>query len=521
MIKPLFAAALFVSMFATNIHAQSKLTVDKVYSAYLRNSGTISQEGQIKGYFYLYQSDKIDRHTNEYTLQIVDENLNKVQEIKFEDTKKLSLLESAYNGSSLSFLFKNEEEKLLQMKVYDLDGKLKYTYSRPYNKKTDALMAQYETLHTDEGMNETVFNMGDKGYVSVLPLREGREQTYEVDMYSSQSKKQWTYIPDGDDQKYAFAEYLGSADSLVILEVIRKNKRMSGRGTAHLVGINPVTKKKQFDIDDEDDKYTFVPSSVLPVKGAGKFIAMGNYFDKEANIAKDASKGLAIYEIDNKGNILSKTYNSWAVDIAKHLPTNTKGKVDNIGYLYIHKMMSASNGKFFVVGEGYRRQASAGGIAMTALGAMSGSVGSAGVTKIVVTDLIVMEFDGNYKIKDATIYDKTNNTALGGPASDYLSQHALAMYIKMMGGFDYEFTTGNPEDDNFVICFSDWVKTSDYKGETFNSIRYNGTKFSRDKIELKSKASKMRVLPAKSGSVMIMEYFKKDKKLEFRLEKLG
>ncbi|WP_440134817.1 DUF6770 family protein, partial [Chitinophaga sancti] len=92
MIRRLLTLALFVGASATNVKAQSKLTVDKVYSAYLQNSGTIIQQGQIKGYFYLIQSDKIDRHTNEYTLQIVDENLNKVQDIKFEDTKKLSLL---------------------------------------------------------------------------------------------------------------------------------------------------------------------------------------------------------------------------------------------------------------------------------------------------------------------------------------------------------------------------------------------------------------------------------------------
>ncbi|WP_147319848.1 DUF6770 family protein [Chitinophaga silvisoli] len=521
MIRQLLTVALFVCMFVTNTDGQSRLTVDKVYSAYLQNSGTIIEQGQIKGYFYLYQSDKIDRRTNEYTLQIVDENLNKVQDIKFEDTKKLSLLESAYNGSSLAFLFKNEEEKMLQMKVYDLDGKLKFTYSRPYSKKTDGLMAQYETMHTDEGMNQSVFNLGDKGYITVLPLRDGRDQTYEVDMYSSDKKKQWTYIPDGDDQKFAMAEYLGTTDSLVILEVIRKNRRMSGSGTAHLVGINPMTKKKVFDIDDEKDKWTFVPSSVLPVAGTGKFIAMGNYFDKDANIAKDASKGLAIYEIDNSGKILNKTYNSWAVDIAKHLPMNTKGKIDNIGYLYIHKMIPTANGKLFIVGEGYKKQASAGGIALTALGAMAGGVQNQGVTKVVVTDLVVMEFDGTYKIRDAKVYDKTNNTVVGGPMSDYTSQHTLAMYIKMVGSFDYQFTTGNPDENNFVICYSDWVKSSDYKGETFNSIRYNGTKFTQDKIELKSKASRMKVLPAKAGSVMVIEYFKKDKKLEFRLEKLG
>lgn len=31
----------------------------------------------------------------------------------------------------------------------------------------------------------------------------------------------------------------------------------------------------------------------------------------------------------------------------------------------------------------------------------------------------------------------------------------------------------------------------------------------------------MQVFPAKGGSIMIMEYFKKDKRLDFRLEKLG
>jgi hypothetical protein len=33
------------------VQAQSKLSIDKVYSAYLRNSGTIMENNQIKGYF--------------------------------------------------------------------------------------------------------------------------------------------------------------------------------------------------------------------------------------------------------------------------------------------------------------------------------------------------------------------------------------------------------------------------------------------------------------------------------------
>ncbi|MGH2649352.1 MAG: DUF6770 family protein, partial [Ginsengibacter sp.] len=86
----LYTLSLFTCI--AGLLAQNKLSIDKVYSTYMRNSGTIMENKQIKGYFFLYQSDKIDRHTNEYTLQILDENLNKVRDIKFEDSKKLSLL---------------------------------------------------------------------------------------------------------------------------------------------------------------------------------------------------------------------------------------------------------------------------------------------------------------------------------------------------------------------------------------------------------------------------------------------
>lgn len=521
MVKKFCAASAFMLIAVFGLQAQNKLSVDKVYTTYLRNSGTIMENKQIKGYFFLYQSDKIDKHTNEWTLQILDENLNKVKDIKFQDSKQLSLLEAAYNGSSLAFLFKNGENKTLDMKVYDIDGNLKYSYSSDYDKKTDDLMNGYETMHTDEGTNQNVFDLGRQGYASVLPLRDGKQRTYQVNYYSSLEKRQWVYTPNDDDEHYAMPEFLGSTDSLIILEVVKKNRALSGKPSAHLVGINFVTKKKEFDIDNENDEYTFVPSGIEPVKGTGKIIILGSYYDKDDNIAKDASKGLAIYAIDRKGKTVAKTYNSWEDDFSKYLPTNSKGKIDNVGFLYIHKVIQMPNGQMFVVGEGYKRQASAGGIALNVLGALGGVRTGAGVTKIVTTDMVVMKFNEKYKVTNATVYDKTNNTVVASAVSDFNSQHAIGIYLKMVGAFDYEFTTGDADNSNFAICYSDWVRDSEYKGETFNSIRYNGNKFTTDKIELKSKASRLKVFPAKPGSVMIMEYFKKDKRLDFRLEKLG
>jgi hypothetical protein len=519
MFKRLLPVLLIVCSCVTG-HSQGKLSIENVHAAYLRNSGTIMENNQIKGYFFLYQSDKIDRQTNEYTLQILDQNINKVIDIKFEDSKQLSLLEAAYNNSSLAFLFKNNDNKTLDLKIYSIEGKLKYTYSRGFDIRTDELMKRYQTLHTDEGTNQNIFDLGERGYASVYPVRDGKQVSYEVDFYSSQTRKMWTYVPVEDEEKYANAEYLGSTDSLIILQVLKKNRKLSKRVAPQIVAINFVTRKKAFEIDGENDEYILLPSSVINMKEQGKILLMGNYYDKGDKVLNDYSQGIAAYEINSKGVVLSKKYNSWTGDFASYLPTNQKGKIESIGYLYIHKLIQ-SNGKLFVVGEGYKRQASAGGIALTALGMLAGANTSAGVTKIVVTDLVMMEFSSEYKITNATIYNKTNNTALGGPASDYGSQHMLAAYLKSTGSFDYEFTTGDADNSNFTVCYSDFVRNAEYKGQTFNSIRYNGEKFVTDKIELKSKASRMLVLPAKMGSVMIVEYFKKTKKLEMRIEKLG
>jgi hypothetical protein len=516
LITRIFLAAFCPLAFAAGLQAQSKLSIDKVYSAYLRNSGSIIEKGQIKGYFFLYQSDKIDRHTNEYTLQILDENLNKVRNIKFEDSKKLSLLESAYNGSSLSFLFKNDDDKTLDMKIYDLDGKLKYAYSRAFDRKTDALMKQYATMHTDEGMNKNVFDLGEAGYVSVLPMRDGKDRTYEVDFYSSLEKRQWTYTPPDDGDHYAFAEYIGGTDSLMVLEVLKKARALTGKVTSHLVGINLFTRKKVFDIDYANEKQVLVPSTVVPMEGSDNLMLVGGYYDKDQDVLKDFSRGMAIAEMTTGGKIIGTTYNSWAGEFGRFLPTNSKGKIDDIGYLYIHKVIKTPDHRLFAVAEGYKRNANAAGIALSVL--VGGDVG---VTKIVVTDLVLMEFNDKDKVVNATIYNKTHNTALAGIASDEVSQHMLAAYLKSSGAFDYEFTTGEPDNSHFTICYSDYEHSSEYKGRTFNSIHYNGNKFNTDKIPLSSKATLMRVFPAKQGSVMILEYFKKDKRLDFRLEKLG
>lgn len=442
-------------------HAQGKLSISNVHTALLRNSGAIMENNQTKGYFFFYQSDRINRQKNEYTLQILDQNVNKIIDIRFEDSKRLSLLEAAFNNSSLAFLFHNSENKTLDVKVYDTGGKLKYTYSRAFDKKSHEAMKKYQSPGDDGSGNSNMFDVGEKGYVSVHPVCNEKRISYEVDFYSSDTRNMWTYVPVTGEEEYVSAAYLGSTDSLIILHVLKKNSKESKTLASATVAINFITGKKAFSIESENDGHILSTSNMINLKETGRILLMGNYFDNGDKKLTGPGKGIAVYEVDPSGNVVAKKFNSCTNDIES---------------LYLHQLVG-SNGKVFAVAERNKAHKNAGRAASA-------------------SDLIMIEFDDRYKMTNVIVH----NTARS---------------------FGYEFTARKEDDDDFTVCYRDYIKSDGYKGQTFNSIRYNGEKFVTDKIKLKSKATRMLVLPAKMGSVMIVEYFKRTRKLQLRIEKMG
>ena len=106
---------------------------------------------------------------------------------------------------------------------------------------------------------------------------------------------------------------------------------------------------------------------------------------------------------------------------------------------------------------------------------------------------------------------------------EFVSTPLLGKMIKYnYGGFDYAYTQVNKDLTSFSVCYSDFVKEKgSYKGGTFNSITVTDGKVTTDRINTKSDAKWSSVYPSKQGQVLIMDYYKKDKKLELHIEKLN
>jgi hypothetical protein len=481
-------------------YTQLKLSIDNINSVHLRNSGPIIADEEIKGYYLFYQSDKIDKHTNEYTLQILDENLNKVKNIKFTDSKNIALIESSYNGSDIMFMFYDNDNEQMDYRTYGVDGKQKFSYQQPIDKKSRDHFAQILTFYkkSEEIQSKSLYSIENKGFVAYMPLREGNDYTYRVHFYETDQKKEWTYNPT-NPQKIELPQFLGYSDSVVVFEVMKRNDLFSTKMESWVLGIYLHNGKKAFEFQTNNGKYNFFPMNVASLRSKDQLILMGIYFDKDDKIVKDQSLGLGMWVLNNQGKLTYEKYNSWEGDISKYLKMDSRGRVKDLGYLFFHKITQTEHGKILAVGECFKT----------------------GLSKTKVTDMVMLQFDNKFDIQNAQIFAKNINSVDGG-GGPFKNGQLMGYMIKYLyDGFDYAFSQTDKLHSTLVVGYTDYVRSNDYKGLTFNTISYYNNNFTTDKIDLKSSSSSMRILPAKTGSIMVLEYFKKDKRLDMRLEKIN
>lgn len=497
----------------SQVNAQ-KATINNVQNSALQTTDVIKQGSEVKGYYFFYISDKIDRKTNQYTLRILDNNLNVLKEITFTDSKGVTVLEASFNGTDLLFLFYNEEERTFDYQLYGPDGKKKpFFYSRVLSKRENMFVEEfYRVIKDEENTFKGIFPVDDKGFLSNMPFVDDGRYIFQLDYFSSEKKKQWTFTPN-DDVKRIIGDFLGYHNGIVFISALKYRSTFSGNPESTIIGLDLETGKMLFE-KSTSSKFRFMPSSISVLNG--QVYLFGEYFNLDDNIIKDHSLGLAIWALDAKGKIITEKYNSFATDLSKYLNVSAKGKIEDFGYLFLHNIIQSSDGNIYAIGEGYRKVASGLGIALSAVG------GRANILKFLITDLGIIQFDKDFNLKGVKIYKK-NESSVELPAGyDFNSTSMLGKYIKnTMGGFDYRYIQTNKDISSFSICYSDYERSKDYKGVAFKSISFNNGKFTEDRIAILSEASKSWVLPGKMGQVLLIDYYKKEKRLEAHFEKLN
>lgn len=524
--KKTFLLLSILCAFIAQTFAQN-MTLDNIAKVYIRSTGYIVAGKEVSGYYYLYKVENKDKKNALFKLVITDANLNKVVEKDIIDLKTNFVMDAAFNGESLAIKFLTsfrEKEGTETVRIYDMTGKEIKKNTKSFDSKAYILLGMLGGGSTDEIENVELQGIPNTGFLNFTPimtkggegkfLKLGDRAGINISMIpnGSAGAKSWTYKT--SVSKIEIPNYLGSNNQASFVMLSKRDKMTDKTFEFSLMALDNISGKKLFDNEFKDDKYTLSINSFAFLPESNENLFFGTLLEKDTKITKAESYGIFVAKIDNAGTLVSKQNILWTEFAKQFKPVDEKGKPVDIGNVFIHKVVTTNDGKIFAIGERYRKAASGAGIAMAILG---GGPSGTSVVKAILEEMVIIEFDKNFKPLKMNFFPKGSKSVQLPSGIGLMGDFIIGMYMKSVGDFQYSYTQERDDKSSFTIGYD----FREDKTNFFGGISYSNGAFTKDKITLKTKSTEIRVYPAKPGYIMINEYFRKEKKMESRLEKFN
>jgi uncharacterized protein YuzE len=507
-------AFIILTFFALQSFAQSGSKIfDEVKNITVRNVGVIKKNNEVKGYFSFYEYDKASKGTLLFKLNLMDENLNQLGTKEIEGPKSWELISSGFDGNNFCFKFYDPKAKLFQLKVYDQQAK-------------EVTMADIDKNYGDNSTKYKMYQQYENPELGIIPDNGFVNYTFndENDGFTTtyingSPKRQWSraYEPDGK-YKIMIPAFLGGNNEMVLSFVTKVNKGMYTSSTdntilAHSTGSG----SKVFEISTNiDEKFV---SPINAVFETDKITLVGLFYPNSST-STSSPDGLAFIEIDKKGKILKKSFQTFEQSLGKYFTMDSKGKLDGDYFFYVHDIERTKNNTNVLVGEKFRKKTSAGG-AILAMASRGGS----GFVKLELENMILIEYDMNGKVLQAKEIPKAKGFTGTFPSySGFFPPYLLANVADIWGWMDYMYTLKNEDNSELTFSFLDYEKLEDddKKTHNFGQIKYKNGVITSDKVAIKNeKATLTRIYPAKAGYILQMNYFKKKKQMTMDFIKLN
>ena len=505
--KYLLLLCLFCFEMQAQIADLNKLSKGKFYSSDAIKDG----DNNIKGYFLLFELDRVAKETYELEYIVLDENLNKVTsgeitEMKYDSwlvgAKKISVHVSLY-GDKLLLRFADDFSTLELFKRYRILDISKNELSTPFifNKGKMVVDPVFNRKVSDYERNESqeIYAYKDIGLIvnsTFIDKKENSEKQY-MARFDNDMKEQWRWVYEDfavKSKKRRSLKYLNS-DSDVLVMFNRYSKDNREQTYLPEVSILFIDAKK----GELTEEFTFPDLEEFSYRVADCHIAdnkvyvMGNYAEgnKYASVHDDKNIGLYKMVFDKTtGKLLDSKYFKWE-NLINKLDIKKNGYVKKEGNLYTHEMLVKSDGSIIVVAEAFLNH------------------------PVTTNNMYFFEFDKEFAIKDVFEVSKFRNKFSG--------TSAYSEDIKKYGAFDF-IDYQNLGDDEYLFYLNDNEKNSRNRSKStlYGVVSYSDGAFKRQTIDLKTEHSTIKAFNAKKGYLLLVEDFDdKNKSSEFRLEKIN
>ena len=521
---------LAIALFFTSISASFAQT--KSYSGIKRFSSTglqaITENNEIKGYFLFGLLDKVNKKENLYQIVILDNNLNETHAVELKKSKTFYLLETSYNGEAFCFSFIDYKKKTLEYLLYDKAGKSLGSYKVSDLSATEIQMVAARARMAKDAYSGGLVAVNKRGFVR-YGIEKSKGQRMEMEMFDNTGKKVWSANSGASKSAKSFESVVPFySDSIVVASWLTTRARMmTQQFESDITFHDAKTGTLLFKTSSKNAKYGLLPQGVSYDSKTKEYFIYGEY-TKPKDIK---SLGFYLQVIDNKGVVKNENFMAWTGDIFKATPGEIKNKMQKNTFVAVHKMVRTADGKFFAVGEQFKKKIDGGGIFLGFLGTVVGSL-SQGIVqfennralfKIVLYNMMVYEFGSDLKIENVSMFTKAKTSIPLPRGAGINGSTTLGYYLKAMGAFDYEYSSVSANNETFNSAYVNYDKKKKKGHRTvIGNIAYTKDHtLVDDKVDLSSKATDYWVLPAKPGYVCVFEYFRKAKKLDIRFEKLN
>ena len=487
----------------------------KRYSS--RGLGVIKEDNQVKGYYFFYLKDKVSRELTSYGLYIYNNNLEATHNIEFTKPKNSMLLESSYNGDRLCFSFVNQKLKTLELDMYDNSGKLVSTYSvkdvSPAELNYYVSMVQSE----EDEFNGSLMAVPGKGFIRYGMEKEGGYRT-SIEFIDNNGKKAWATEPFSKEKKsYETTEPVFANENVAVTNISVRPKLMSSDIDYNMVVHEISSGKELFKFPLIHDKGHLVMMGMNYDAAENQYLLYGEYYGKTGNGRLDVKnkQGFFVQVYDKNGKLVKENFSSWEKDIAAIIPVASKGRMENDAIIFVHNVIKTADGNYFAIGEEFKKKVSGRAMLVNAAG------GEAALMEIQMMNMVVFQFDKDLKPVKAYIIEKKKSHILLQKGMSTVSPHKLGYIMKLYGYFDYAFTTESNDKSTFNSVYINYARDKENDSNLdVGTIYYKDKEIAVDHVKLNTRPSSFKIIPAKSGYITILEYQRKTKTVELRLEKL-
>jgi len=509
-------------LLAINFLSAQTVTLEGVERASLRGSGAFIQNDEVAGYYFFYGL-KRKKGKRPYILEIYDQDMNKTATEEMLSKPSLYLEQAAFDGENMIFKFFDNFASEDIYATYNQQAEFLNLVKRPaygYGGITGNSV-------NVSGNPNTLFAVPEGGFLSYTD-QAGRKPGYMIEYFDSKGQEVWQYASDLKS-KHREAAGLMTLNDRVAVNLVGKSLQPNGRKMSYSLSVLHLqTGAELLNLDIKNDQYSITLVNGEIDEENGDILLFGEYYPLNAKQLKTPSLGLFTARINTDGELSNEKYISWKEDVSKFIPVDNQGRQTGKGFTWFHKIIKTDDGRIFAIGEQFRQvvdgAAVAGEVAVGLIAALLGGgyIPGGDVMKMVTDDMVIYEFSPEFELTNVSVIEKDKISFNLPGDSDYTTR-MMGRFIEAYGLFGYTYTKMGADGNSFSIGFTDHAyEESKQKKTFFKTLTYQDSKYTENKIEIgNSRATRSVIYPAKDGHIMIAEYFKPEKQIVGRLEKIS